>query len=281
MAATLEASHVVGTQTGSSLQEFLAAKQYTDPGITKYEIVFGEGYVSGGGHDQTQWLCSSYLDGHLKSGDSVLDVGCGLGRMTVAVADRYNAAVLGVDITDSMIQRAKQKYDGHKLVTFQYGDITKMDFPPNTFNLIYTRDTLLHIHHKQNLLKKFKEWLKPGELLLITDYGAEHPSRWTDAFKSYLNNRGYELLELDCYKKLLVDNGLDRVLAQDITPRFYDSIRREREQLVDPTNGRRKLFLQQYPMSELQHMVTSYDEKLARVESGNQKHLLLLGHKPM
>jgi len=40
-------------------------------------------------------------------------------------------------------------------VSFEMSDITKHDFPPNSFDVIYSRDTILHIGDKNALFKKF------------------------------------------------------------------------------------------------------------------------------
>src|SRR6266404_2666591 len=48
--------------------------QYTRKGILRYEKIFGDGYISTGGPETTQYLCSK-LEGTLRPGVSVLDVG--------------------------------------------------------------------------------------------------------------------------------------------------------------------------------------------------------------
>jgi SAM-dependent methyltransferase len=49
-------------------------------------------------------------------------------------------------------------------------DVTTADYAPASFDVIYSRDCLLHIADKAALFVKFFTWLKPGGRILISDY---------------------------------------------------------------------------------------------------------------
>ena len=63
-------------------------------------------------------------------------------------------------------------------VKFQEQDVTTADFPPASFDVIYSRDTLLHIADKPALFVKFFEWLRPGGRILISDYCRGERTCW-------------------------------------------------------------------------------------------------------
>ena len=70
-----------------------------------------------------------------------------------------------------MIELSKQRAsDRNSKVQFILGDCTKMEFEPESFNLICSRDSLLHVQDKTTLFQKIKDWLKPSGKVLITDY---------------------------------------------------------------------------------------------------------------
>jgi phosphoethanolamine N-methyltransferase len=79
--------------------------------------------------------------------------------------------------------------------------VTTREFSPETFDVVYTRDTLLHIADKPALFKKFLMWLKPGGRLMITDYCCG-TDPWTDEFTKYVHQRGYHLMDVQTYGKV-------------------------------------------------------------------------------
>ena len=64
----------------------------------------------------------------------------------------------------------------------EVADATKIDYPENHFDVIYSRDTILHIKDKLTLYKNFLKWLKPGGRLMVSDYNCT-PDEWNEEFK--------------------------------------------------------------------------------------------------
>jgi ubiquinone/menaquinone biosynthesis C-methylase UbiE len=113
----------------------------------------------------------------VKSGDKVLDVGCGTGNLALT-AQSYagpSGKVYGIDASPEMIEVAKKKASGSGLgVVFEVGLIEKLAFPNASFEVVVSR---LAIHHLPDDLKRtgFMEILrvlKPGGHLLIADFKA-------------------------------------------------------------------------------------------------------------
>jgi SAM-dependent methyltransferase len=83
----------------------------------------------------------------LKPGQKVLDVGCGIGGGDFYMAENYDAHVLGIDLSINMVSFAIERAIGRKCsVEFEVADCTTKTYAPNTFDVIYSRDTILHIH---------------------------------------------------------------------------------------------------------------------------------------
>ena len=98
-----------------------------------------------------------------------LDFGCGVGRLTQALA-RYFDEVYGVDIAPSMIELAK-KYNRHGDRCRYYlnnTDDLKL-FSNNSFDLIYTVITLQHMkpQYSKNYIKEFLRMLAPHGVLIF------------------------------------------------------------------------------------------------------------------
>jgi ubiquinone/menaquinone biosynthesis C-methylase UbiE len=112
---------------------------------------------------------------NVQPGDTVLDVGCGTGSLTLT-AQSYagpSGKVYGIDAAPEMIEAARKKASRSGLeVVFEVGLIEKLAFPEATFDVVFSR---LAIHHLPDDLKRrgFAEILrvlKPGGRLLIADF---------------------------------------------------------------------------------------------------------------
>ncbi|MCL7036596.1 hypothetical protein MKW94_016084, partial [Papaver nudicaule] len=113
-------------------QQFLDNVQYKFSGILRYERVFGEGYVSTGGigmHNTDLIFCDVEL-----------------GVVIFYLAENFAAEVFGIDLSINMVSIALERAIGRKCsVEFEVADCTKKPYPDETFDVIYSRDTILHI----------------------------------------------------------------------------------------------------------------------------------------
>ena len=82
----------------------------------------------------------------LKAGQKVLDVGCGIGGGDFYMAETYDVHVLGIDLSINMVSFAIERAIGRSCsVEFEVADCTTKEYAENTFDVIYSRDTILHI----------------------------------------------------------------------------------------------------------------------------------------
>lgn len=98
-----------------------------------------------------------------------LDFGCGPGRLTQALANRF-AAVWGVDIAPSMIEQA-ERYDRHH-GTCHYAVNERADlkmFESESFGFIYSVIVLQHIkpRYQRAYIREFVRILAPGGVLVF------------------------------------------------------------------------------------------------------------------
>jgi len=106
-----------------------------------------------------------------------LDFGCGIGRLTQALANYFDK-VCGVDIAPSMIKLAN-KYNRHGGKCKYY--LNEMDnlrlFPDNSFDFIYTNITLQHMEpqYSKNYIKEFLRILIPHGLCIFQQPSEQTP----------------------------------------------------------------------------------------------------------
>jgi phosphoethanolamine N-methyltransferase len=86
----------------------------------------------------------------LKPGQKVLDVGCGIGGGDFYMAENFDVEVVGIDLSINMISFALERAIGLNFsVEFEVADCTKKSYPEKAFDVIYSRDTILHIQVRQ------------------------------------------------------------------------------------------------------------------------------------
>lgn len=248
-----------------TIKEFFDHKQYSLNSILRYEKIFGTGFVSTGGAETTEQFLKT-LD--LKENMRVLDVGCGMGGGAFLMSQKYGVEVFGLDLSSNMIGicwERTQNYKGVK-TRFEIGDVTKHDYPNGYFDLIYSRDSLLHISNKKTLFNKFKTWLKPGGKIFITDYTCgEKP--WSDEFTVYVEQRGYDLLTTSEYESALKDSGFINIKAEDKTDMFIDYLHKELAQLKNIKDE----FIKEFSTADYDYLVDLWNEKLVRSNQGHQR----------
>jgi SAM-dependent methyltransferase len=113
----------------------------------------------------------------LAGGGAVLDVGCGYGRPTRAIAQLYPAAdVLGTDYHDASIMRAREiaALGGLRNVRFEVAPATRVPGRDGGYRLVTFFDSLHDIGDPRGALARARDVLAPGgAVLLIEPLGSD------------------------------------------------------------------------------------------------------------
>lgn len=72
---------------------------------------------------------------------SILDLGCGLGRISEFIAQNSDASVLGVDFADEIIARLSLRHCQQRNLNFRVGDLNALSGDLGRFDLIIAIDT--------------------------------------------------------------------------------------------------------------------------------------------
>ncbi|HUT82797.1 MAG TPA: methyltransferase domain-containing protein [Candidatus Bathyarchaeia archaeon] len=116
----------------------------------------------------------------LKPSDVVLDLGCGLGKITEYLANETKAKMLGIDFSVKAIDWAKQNTKLNEKLSFEVMDINELDFPANTFDAIIALDVLYWVDDLESAMKKIKEILKPNGRMGVFYVQFKSPTDTTD-----------------------------------------------------------------------------------------------------
>ncbi|MBT8139450.1 MAG: class I SAM-dependent methyltransferase [Gammaproteobacteria bacterium] len=119
----------------------------------------------------------------LRSGDQVLDLGCGEGRHSIGIAleaiNQGNINVVGVDLSVDDLLSAKNRSEAFEDATLSCNwacaDGLKLPFADNTFQKIICSEVLEHIPDYKGMLNEIERVLKPNGLLAVSV-----PRRWPE-----------------------------------------------------------------------------------------------------
>ncbi|MBW2109235.1 MAG: methyltransferase domain-containing protein [Deltaproteobacteria bacterium] len=102
-------------------------------------------------------------------GKLALDIGTGTGQVAVYLA-RSGFRTTGIDISESMIRRARQHALEHGLhIDFQPGDAERLEFKDNTFDVVVSRNLVWTLPCPDQALKEWRRVMKPGATLVVSD----------------------------------------------------------------------------------------------------------------
>ncbi len=100
---------------------------------------------------------------------TVLDAGCGPGVHAIRVA-KSGLRVCAIDISEMMLAHARRRVEAAGIadkVTFCQQDLTKLDFPDNSFRFVFSWGVLIHIPDGEMALDELSRIVEPGGSLAL------------------------------------------------------------------------------------------------------------------
>jgi len=109
-------------------------------------------------------------------GERVLDIGCGSGRHTCRVFEMEGVTVVGMDRSFSDVGEARDRLRYHEAVgahgggcwTVAAGDVTRLAFAENTFDLVICSEVMEHIPEDGKAAEELLRVVKPGGNLVVS-----------------------------------------------------------------------------------------------------------------
>lgn len=113
---------------------------------------------------------TAMLDAAPHGAAHMLDVGCGTGHTALAFAPRVSD-VVAIDLTEAMLLQGQRlaAEQGIANVTFQRGDVERLSFAAETFDLVTSRYSAHHYPHPDEALREIRRVLKPDGVFLLVD----------------------------------------------------------------------------------------------------------------
>ena len=102
---------------------------------------------------------------------SILDLGCGFGWHCRYAREQQARAVIGVDISEKMLRKAREKTDD-PLISYIRMPIEDINFSDEQFDVVISSLAFHYVKSFEGICKKVYECLKPGGSFV---FSVEHP----------------------------------------------------------------------------------------------------------
>ncbi|MEM9034911.1 MAG: methyltransferase domain-containing protein [Actinomycetota bacterium] len=147
---------------------------------------------------------AGYLLPELRSGDALLDVGCGPGTITADLADRVAPGrVAAIDASAEVVDEARRTLAarGHGAAEVEVGDVYGLDEPDEAFDVVHAHQVLQHLGDPVAALVEMRRVCGPRGVVAArdADYAAmswyphdERLDRWLDVYRATASANGAE-----------------------------------------------------------------------------------------
>ncbi|MCY4106057.1 MAG: class I SAM-dependent methyltransferase [Chloroflexi bacterium] len=110
---------------------------------------------------------------HIRPGMRVLDLGCGAGWLTLAMAQR-GAEATGIDISAESLNVAREYYESirHEVpgsVRYEIADLNQVSLTAGTYDVIAVCGALHHLTNARHTIEEAHQALRPGGLFWASD----------------------------------------------------------------------------------------------------------------
>lgn len=256
----------VAGEYDASMQEFL-------------QLVWGDGFLSPGGAEELARL----LDDSDVSGCRVLDIGCGLGAIDELLVGRHHAgSVVGVDIDPVLLGQMQACIERAGLADRIRGRLVgpgPLPFADGSFDVVFSKDSLVQIPEKSALFAEFKRVLRPGGRFIVSDWlrggQGEYSAEMLEFFR--LEGITYNMASLDESMAELRAAGFTAVTGRDRSDWYLSLAGRE---LAAMEGSLKPVMLEALGCERTEHFIANWRQLIVVLASGELRPAHLKALRP-
>ena len=240
---------------------------YDSTHISFLEKLWGDGYMSPGGKKEINRL----LKGLNLAKQKILDIGCGAGGVTVSLVKDYGAEhVVGVDVEEDVVNVAIDRVVKNELknnIEILLIDKSNLPFEDNYFDIVFSKDSFVHIPDKEKIFTQVFKVLKPGGFFVFSDWLISHDQKPSKEMEYYLKledlgfGMGSPLLYLNALKK----SGFVSIKKNNRNKWYKEEARKELQILSGPT---RKSYEEITSHSFIENQIKTWKAMITVLDTG-------------
>ena len=248
--------------------------------IAFLEDLWGDGFLSPGGKDEV----ARVLDDVDLSGKRVLDIGCGSGAIACLLATEYGAEhVTGIDVEDPVCAAARAQVVKAGLegnVDIVKVDPGPMPFAEGTFDVVFSKDSILHIPDKSAMASEVLRVLKPGGQFAASDWLISHDDTPSPGMSHYLKMEDLEfaMASPTKYRAAMEGAGFEEGNLVNRNPWYAKVAADELAELTGPNAASWK---ERHDPAFIDHQIELWTAMVPVLESGEHCPHHIKGRKPV
>ena len=231
------------------------------------QLVWGNGFLSPGGPEEIARL----LEGSDISGCAVLDIGCGLGAIDQLLVSTYGAAsVVGIDVDPALLAQMQARVAIEGLSARIRGVLVEpgpLPFPDASFDVVFSKDSLVQIPDKASLFAEVHRVLRPGGRFIASDWLRGGEGEYSPAMLEFFRLEGiaYNMASLAESADALRAASFAEVAVRDRNAWYLDLAERE----VASMEGRWKsLIVAQIGQQRAEHFIENWRQLVVVLRAG-------------
>jgi phosphoethanolamine N-methyltransferase len=253
---------------------------YDEGAITFLEELWGDGFLSPGGPEEV----ARVLEGIELGGKTVLDIGCGAGGITAALARDYGAArVVGIDVEEPVCAAARRQAEkGGVADLVEIVQVTPgpFPFPDASFDVVFSKDSIIHIPDKAFLAGEAFRVLRPGGWFVASDWLISHDGTPSPEMADYIAREALDfgMASPSRYRAALEGAGFTEVALRNRNPWYREVARKELALLEGPG---RATFEARCGAEEIARQIGTWAAMVVVLESGEHCPHHFRARKPL
>jgi ubiquinone/menaquinone biosynthesis C-methylase UbiE len=244
------------------------------------QLVWGDGFLSPGGAAEVARL----LEGSDIHGCAVLDIGCGLGAIDELLVTRHGAAtVVGIDLDpvllakmDGRIRRAglDDRIRGVRV------DPGALPFPASSFDVVFSKDSLVQIPDKPALFAEVFRVLRAGGRFIASDWlrggAGDYSAEMLEFFR--LEGIAYNMASLERSAEWLRQASFADVEVRDRNAWYLELAERELASMAGPL---KPVMLERIGAERTEHFIANWRQLVVVLRRGELRPGHLKATKPV
>ncbi len=170
---------------------------------------------------QNEYLASL---AEIRSGERVLDAGCGVGGGAIYLARETGARVTGITLSERQVARCKANAERSGVgdrTQFLARDFTATNFPDASFDVVWAVESVCHATDKAAFLREAHRLLTPGGRLVLADFfreNVEAGSRDERLLQNWAQGWAVpDFARIEDFTQAATEAGFASIVAEDAT----------------------------------------------------------------